>query len=75
MVLLDIADQPAAKKGGKQEGLFLLAGPPDSVKKAGGPVAGIFGGRGGGRPGRYQGKAAFLEKAPEALEVMKGVGK
>lgn len=67
-----VADQVAAKKGGGLDGLFLVAGPPDLVKAAGGPVAELFGGQGGGRPGRYQGKAAFLDKAPQALELMRG---
>lgn len=45
---------------------FLLAGPPDAVKVLGAHVAQLLGGRGGGRPGRYQGKGTGLGRVAEA---------
>mmetsp|Transcript_8896 Transcript_8896/g.10314 ORF Transcript_8896/g.10314 Transcript_8896/m.10314 type:complete len:90 (+) Transcript_8896:1547-1816(+) len=51
-------------------GSFLLAGPADVVKALGPQVAQVVGGRGGGRPGRMQGKASNLEKAGELESVL-----
>ena len=45
--------------------------PADRVKAVGPKVAALLGGRGGGRPGRYQGKATAIEKAAQALTLLK----
>lgn len=52
-------------------GMFMLAGPPDTVKALGPKVAEVLEGRGGGK-GRFQGKVASVSKHPEALEMLKG---
>lgn len=44
--------------GGGEETIFLVSGEPGFVGRLGPEVAARLGGRGGGRPGRYQGKAA-----------------
>jgi Ser-tRNA(Ala) deacylase AlaX len=51
-------------------GLFLLAGPPEWVKAAGAIAAEVMEGRGGGKPGRYQGKVQAVEKRVGALQAM-----
>lgn len=43
-------------------GVFLVAGPADEVAQVGPQVAQVLEGRGGGRPGRYQGKGAKIER-------------
>ena len=53
---------------------FGIAGPADVVQRLGPGVAGILGGKGGGRPGMYSGKATRLEQQEEAgmtLQVLK----
>jgi hypothetical protein len=52
-------------------GSFLLVGPPQLVKEAGGDVAGAMEARGGGRPGRFQGKANRIDLRGEALENLR----
>ncbi len=60
------AAAPVAAGG---ELVFLLAGPAGVVKQAGPEVAALLGGRGGGRPGRFQGKAASLERVGAAAQA------
>jgi len=62
LALLTYSEGSAGKEGG-----FLLAGPADAVKTVGPRVAAALEGRGGGRPGRYQGKAARLDQLPVLL--------
>jgi Ser-tRNA(Ala) deacylase AlaX len=54
------------------EGVFLVAGPPGVVDVAGPRVAAALGGRGGGRGGRFQGKAGDLSAAPAAALALLG---
>ena len=42
------------------------AGPADAVQQLGAGIASILGGKGGGRPGMYSGKATQLEQREEA---------
>ncbi len=49
--------------GGEGEGVFLVVGPEDVVQRRGPELAALFEGRGGGRGGRYQGKANRLDRA------------
>jgi misacylated tRNA(Ala) deacylase len=53
-------------------GAFLVAGPADAVAAAGPAIATALGGRGGGRGGRFQGKAADLSGAARALAALQG---
>ncbi|HAA58831.1 MAG TPA: hypothetical protein DCE42_28975 [Myxococcales bacterium] len=55
------------------EGVFFLLGDAGWVKQAGGLAASVMGGRGGGKPGRFQGKATDLSKYEEALAQIKAV--
>ncbi len=50
--------------------LRLRAGPAEAVKQVGPRVAGILGGKGGGRPGMYSGKATLLERRQEAVALL-----
>ncbi|GIL55279.1 hypothetical protein Vafri_10848, partial [Volvox africanus] len=50
---------------------FLVAGRPELVKSAGARVAEAFGGRGGGRPGRFQGKAIGLFRLSTAVQAFR----
>lgn len=59
---------------GATEGVFLLAGPEDRVKAAGAGVAALLEGRGGGARGRFQGKAARLDRRDEALALLREQG-
>lgn len=52
------------------DGLFLLAGPPDFVASAGAELADILEGRGGGRPGRYQGRANAIQRRDRAVDYL-----
>lgn len=64
------AAQPQARlvlTGGGTEGVFLVLGPEDWVARAGPALALALEGRGGGRGGRYQGKAAHVERAAMAV--------
>ena len=56
--------------GADVSGIFLLQGPPDVVKTAGPAVAQALGGKGGGRPGRMQGKGSHLQKAADAAALL-----
>lgn len=49
------------------QGIFMLAGPPSTVKAASSIVGLALGGKGGGRPGRLQGKASQLQNASSGL--------
>ena len=51
-------------------GAFLLVGPADLVKGAGQAVAAAMEARGGGRPGRFQGKANRIDLRSEALTTL-----
>ena len=53
-------------------GSFLLQGPPELVKVMGPAVLQRIGGKGGGRPGRMQGKGSALQHAEEARELIEG---
>lgn len=67
LALLTYSEGPAGKEGG-----FLLTGPAEVVKAAGPRVATALEGRGGGRPGRYQGKAARLDLVPSIVAQLSG---
>jgi len=53
-------------------GVFLVAGPADAVSAAGPAIAAALAGRGGGRGGRFQGKAADLSGVAAALAALQG---
>ncbi len=58
---------------GSQEGCFALATGPEtgvSTAELGPRVAEILGGRGGGSPGFFQGKASRLSRHPEAVVLL-----
>lgn len=63
-------DKPTT--GDKQEktvdGLFVLSGDPALVALVGPVVAKILGGRGGGRPGTYQGKGTQFDRLENAIQ-------
>ncbi|KXZ49019.1 hypothetical protein GPECTOR_23g108 [Gonium pectorale] len=67
------AQPPPGSKAGLEDSTeltFLVAGrAPDRVKAAGAAVAEALGGRGGGRPGRFQGKASGLHKLSAAASA------
>lgn len=70
------ADLPVfltAADSDRGEGLFLLVGPADAVKLAGPPVASFLDGRGGGPPGRFQGKVGAIERLADALDLLRQV--
>jgi misacylated tRNA(Ala) deacylase len=52
------------------EGLFLVAGPDETVAALGPRVAEVLEARGGGRAGRFQGRATRLDRRPEALALL-----
>ncbi|GIL93207.1 hypothetical protein Vretifemale_20641 [Volvox reticuliferus] len=63
-----------SKRAGAEDGVeitFLVAGRPELVKSAGARVAEAFGGRGGGRPGRFQGKAIGLFRLSAAVQAFR----
>jgi len=49
---------------------FLIAGAPDTVNQLAPRIASILGGRGGGKNGRYQGKATTLDKRNEVIDLL-----
>ncbi len=51
-------------------GVFLLVGPAERVAALGPQVASLLEARGGGRGGRFQGKAARLERRAEAAHLL-----
>ncbi len=59
-----------AGNNGKGAGCFLLAGPAQVVDGLGKVLAAAIGGRGGGRNGKFQGKAKQLENVPAAIKLM-----
>jgi Ser-tRNA(Ala) deacylase AlaX len=63
-------DARLALTGGTGEGLFLIAGPEVWVAQAGPRFAAALGGRGGGRSGRYQGKAPSLSARAAAVAAL-----
>ncbi len=65
-------DRVVLATGGDGSGVFLLAGPAHRVDAAGPAVAAALAGRGGGRGGRFQGKAADLSGVPAALAAISG---
>jgi len=52
-------------------GQFLLAGPPERVRELAARVTEILEGRGGGAPGRFQGKSARLDRRGELLSLLR----
>lgn len=58
--------------GGEREGVFLIQGPPDQVALLGPRVAMILDGKGGGRGGRFQGKANRLDRREDAARLLSG---
>ncbi len=54
-------------------GLFLMIGPKDRLKEAGTPVISMMEGRGGGPPGRLQGKIGRLELLEDAVGLLKQI--
>ena len=70
-LLLLLTAGPSQDGRKNRAGLFLLAGPPDIVKELGPVVAEVVEGRGGGSPGRFQGKATRLENTEDALEFLR----
>jgi misacylated tRNA(Ala) deacylase len=57
--------------GKKGAGQFLLAGSDEDVATLGPKVADFLGGKGGGRKGRYQGKAGRMENCKQALDFVR----
>lgn len=57
---------------GLDEGIFLVAGPPDWVSVAGPAVSAALGGRGGGRAGRFQGKCPSVADVHGRVAVALG---
>lgn len=55
--------------GAGGEGLFLLLGPADWVRAHSSAVSELLGGRGGGPPGVFQGKATRLDRRAEAAAL------
>jgi len=55
-----------------KDGQFLIAGSQDLVAAHGPELAKVFEGRGGGRPGRYQGKGQSMDpkKRQEAVNYL-----
>ena len=53
-----------------KDGSFLLAGPESSVAALGQRAAAVLEGKGGGRKGRFQGKAARIDRAEQAAQEL-----
>ncbi|XP_042329095.1 alanyl-tRNA editing protein Aarsd1-like isoform X1 [Sceloporus undulatus] len=64
LVFLSVGDEKAA-------GLFLLAGPPETVEKLGPRVAELLEGKGAGKCGRYQGKATRMSRRVEVEALLR----
>ncbi|XP_061446648.1 alanyl-tRNA editing protein Aarsd1-like isoform X4 [Rhineura floridana] len=64
LLFLSVGDEKAA-------GLFLLAGPPETVEKLGPRVAELLEGKGAGKPGRYQGKATRMNRRAEVEALLR----
>ena len=56
--------------GGASEGLFMVVGSDESVRRVGPAVAGILQGRGGGRGAIFQGRARALSLWSEAVAII-----
>lgn len=69
-MLLTADDGLAREAGAGVPGSFLLQGPPEVVTAVGPAVAQTLGGKGGGRPGRMQGKGSALQRATEARQLI-----
>eukprot|EP00208_Stichococcus_sp_RCC1054_P007052 CAMPEP_0206136896 /NCGR_PEP_ID=MMETSP1473-20131121/2109_1 /ASSEMBLY_ACC=CAM_ASM_001109 /TAXON_ID=1461547 /ORGANISM="Stichococcus sp, Strain RCC1054" /LENGTH=451 /DNA_ID=CAMNT_0053529733 /DNA_START=163 /DNA_END=1518 /DNA_ORIENTATION=+ len=69
-LLLTANDGAARSATADVPGMFLVAGPPAAVKAVGPAVSKALSGKGGGRPGRMQGKAAQLQHGPAALQAI-----
>ncbi|XP_010224756.1 PREDICTED: alanyl-tRNA editing protein Aarsd1, partial [Tinamus guttatus] len=54
----------------KEAGLFLLAGPAEAVEKLGPRVAELLEGKGAGKRGRFQGKAARMSRRGEVQTLL-----
>jgi Ser-tRNA(Ala) deacylase AlaX len=65
VVLLTASQKPTG------EGIFLLASTAEFVDEVGDDIAEILEGRGGGRPGRYQGRANAVEKREDAVAELR----
>ncbi|XP_078233883.1 alanyl-tRNA editing protein Aarsd1 [Pogona vitticeps] len=63
LLFLSVGDEKAA-------GLFLLAGPPETVEKLGPRVAELLEGKGAGKRGRYQGKASRMSRRTEVEALL-----
>lgn len=63
LLFLTVGDEKGA-------GLFLLAGPPETVETLGPRVAEVLEGKGAGKKGRYQGKAAKMGRRMEAQALL-----
>lgn len=59
-----------APPGGVEEGIFVLSGPEALVDEVGDEVAELLDGRGGGPPGRYQGKASSISQRDEVVQLL-----
>ena len=60
-----------AAEPGSQAGVFLLAGPGEAVARLGPQVATTLSGRGGGKGGRFQGKAERIDQREAALALLR----
>ena len=68
-LLLLVASASSDPSDTGEDGSFLLVGQPDLVDKAGKQMAEILGGRGGGKNGRFQGKATKLKSGLDQAET------
>ncbi|MBN1336762.1 MAG: alanyl-tRNA editing protein [Deltaproteobacteria bacterium] len=65
-LVLCTCDDPAG------EGCFVLGGPSAPVAAEGPVVAALLKGRGGGPPGRFQGRASRIDRRDEAVAHLRG---
>ncbi|MGM0556472.1 MAG: alanyl-tRNA editing protein [Myxococcota bacterium] len=65
VVFLTASESPSG------EGVFLLAASAEFVDAHGDDVAEMLDGRGGGRPGRYQGKAGAIQGREEVIDFLR----
>jgi len=59
-----------ASNGEEKDGAFLVAGPPDAVTAVAPKLEKVIEGRGGGRKGRYQGKATRIDQRAAAATLL-----
>ncbi|KAL3152409.1 Alanyl-tRNA editing protein Aarsd1 [Trebouxia sp. C0010 RCD-2024] len=69
LLLVSPTDVQNGRRG--QAGVFLLAGPSENVDLVSKQVAECLGGKGGGRSGRYQGKAPQITQAQVRQAVIR----